>query len=186
MVSTWITNSIRNKLLMITGLSTAVVVGVAVIGFWQGWSSVNSFQDITNGAVANERTILIMVADFKKQVQEWKDVLLRGSDPQKLEKYWGHFEKQEETVQTLGNHLQDRLTNQDAKNLVEQFLSAHKTMGEAYRRAAWAIRPLQAWTARLQSCWNRQPMLFQTKPTARSMHQWLGHIGESLRALLSC
>ena len=140
MVSTWITNSIRNKLLMITGLSTAVVVGVAVIGFWQGWSSVNSFQDITNGAVANERTILIMVADFKKQVQEWKDVLLRGSDPQKLEKYWGHFEKQEETVQTLGNHLQDRLTNQDAKNLVEQFLSAHKTMGEAYRRGLQAYK----------------------------------------------
>ncbi|MDD2839362.1 MAG: hypothetical protein PHX59_10440, partial [Sulfuricurvum sp.] len=35
---------------------------------------------------------------FKKQVQEWKNILLRGEKPEKYEKYLKNFIKQEETV----------------------------------------------------------------------------------------
>ena len=112
-----ISKSIRNKLMLITGLSTLVVVGTATIGFWQAWSGVASFQAITDGAIADERTVLLMTVDFKKQVQEWKDVLLRGSDPKKLDKYWGHFLKQEEKLQALGSKLQAHLTDPEAKTL---------------------------------------------------------------------
>jgi methyl-accepting chemotaxis protein len=136
----FISKSIRNKLMMITGLATTVVVGTAIVGFWYAWSSVEGFQGITDGAIANERTALIMVTEFKKQVQEWKDTLLRGSDPQKLEKYWGQFLKQEEKIQTLGDQLQSHLTDQDAKDLVEQFIAAHKTMGQAYRKGLDAYK----------------------------------------------
>ncbi len=41
-------------------------------------------------------------ADFKLQVQEWKNVLLRGHDPALYKKYWAGFEKQEIVVR---NHL---------------------------------------------------------------------------------
>jgi len=135
-----ISKSIRNKLMLITGLSTLVVVGTATIGFWQAWSGVASFQAITDGAIADERTVLLMTVDFKKQVQEWKDVLLRGSDPKKLDKYWGHFLKQEEKLQALGSKLQAHLTDPEAKTLVEQFIAAHKTMGADYRKGLDAYK----------------------------------------------
>lgn len=128
-----VSKCMRNKLMVITGLATVFVVGATLAGFWHAWSSISSFNAITDGAIANERTVLIMTADFKKQVQEWKDTLLRGSDPQKLDKYWGNFVKQEAPVQELGTTLLTRLINPETRQLVEQFLSAHKTMGVAYR-----------------------------------------------------
>ncbi len=39
-----------------------------------------------------------MLAAFKLQVQEWKDTLLRGKDPAKLDKYWRAFQQRERTV----------------------------------------------------------------------------------------
>lgn len=45
-------------------------------------------------------------ADFKLQVQEWKNVLLRGHDPALYKKYWAGFEKQEIVVR---NHLKKLL-----------------------------------------------------------------------------
>ena len=81
-----------------------------------------------------------MLVDFKVQVQEWKDVLLRGSDPQKLETYWGNFQKQEARVEKTGQELLQSLAGGDARQLVEQFLRQHQLMGENYRKGMQAFR----------------------------------------------
>ena len=36
--------------------------------------------------------------DFKVQVQEWKNVLLRGKDSAQRERYWAAFQTQERIV----------------------------------------------------------------------------------------
>lgn len=68
-------------------------------------------------------------------MQEWKDVLLRGSDPDKLTKYWNGFQKQEETVQTIVTALIAEIEDQQAVQLLQQFKTAHKDMGQSYRTA---------------------------------------------------
>lgn len=136
----FISKSIRNKLLAITGLSTAIAVGSAGFGFWHAWQSFGTFEAISNGAVANERTVLIMVTDFKKQVQEWKDTLLRGSDPAKLNKYWGNFVRREAHVEQLGMKLHNNMKDLQARDIVDQFIAAHKTMGANYRKGLAAFK----------------------------------------------
>ncbi len=126
-------NSIRGKLLSLIAVGMMIVAAVVLYGFNSAWQSIGLFEQVIVQEVDNERQITHMALDFKKQVQEWKNVLLRGADSKQLEKYWGRFEKTEAAIQTAGSGLQQRLDGQ-TKQLVSDFLQAHKEMGVAYRK----------------------------------------------------
>lgn len=135
-----ISKNILYKLLATTGLATIIVVGSAGFGFWSAWKGIDSFDAISKGAISDERAVLTMANEFRQQVQEWKDTLLRGKDPAKLEKYWGNFLKREAKVQQMGNELHNRMQEPAARKLIDQFIAAHKTMGEKYREGLAAFK----------------------------------------------
>jgi methyl-accepting chemotaxis protein len=72
---------------------------------------------------------------FKKQVQEWKDVLLRGCEVSALEKHGDAFHKQEKSVVQLASELRATLTDDEAKAVIDQFISAHQEMARKYEAA---------------------------------------------------
>ncbi len=133
-------NSIRNKLLLITGTGTTLVLLSAMFGFWGANQSLNRFESVLNHDVVVERQTLHTLSDFKKQVQEWKNVLLRGSDPKQLEKYWGKFKEKEAQVQQQASDLLSLLRDQEAHAKVKAFKQAHSEMGKAYRNGLQAFR----------------------------------------------
>ncbi len=136
-----IRNSIRNKLLMISGLGTVFVLTASLVGFWQAWSSIGDFTGRVEVRNANERQIRAIQLDFKKQVQEWKDTLLRGSDPASLEKYWGNFQKSERKVEENTQSLLQKLDDEPAaQDKVRKFSEAHQEMGAAYRKGLEAYK----------------------------------------------
>ena len=77
----------------------------------------------------------VMQVTFKKQVQEWKDVLLRGSDASALQKYATAFHEQEKAVASQAAQLRATLDDSEARSLLEQFTSAHQAMSEKYAAA---------------------------------------------------
>jgi methyl-accepting chemotaxis protein len=133
-------NSIRNKLLLITGSGTTLVLLSALFGFWGAYQSLDRFEDVLTHEVISERLTLQTLADFKIQVQEWKNVLLRGSDPGQLEKYWGKFEEQEARIQQQADKLIQMLRHDEARNKLRQFKQAHQEMGTAYRKGLQTFR----------------------------------------------
>lgn len=135
-----ISSSIRNKLFSVVGTAMLLVVGVALGGFWMLYNALIEIESLAEQELANEREILVMVADFKKQVQEWKNVLLRGYDAKKLDKYWNKFEAQEAKLQEAGKVLRARLHSEESRQLVDQFLDAHAEAGPAYRKGLQAYK----------------------------------------------
>ena len=73
--------------------------------------------------------------DFKKQVQEWKDLLLRGYQPADLVKYRTQFLHQEQLVREDGEHLSRLLEPSDARTVLAEFLQAHANLGVRYRNS---------------------------------------------------
>ena len=136
----WFGNNIRTKLLIVTGASTLLVLSTLFFGLLRSWQSVEDFQKVMDAEIANERVITQMVGDFKKQVQEWKNVLLRGHQPESLDKYWGKFQTKEAELQADGAKLMGKLRNPEAKRLIQQFLSTHKEMGDGYRKGLTAFK----------------------------------------------
>jgi len=135
-----IRNSIRNKLLFISGTGTTFLLAASLTGLWLSWSSINAFDHEVANRSNDERAILEMEVAFKIQVQEWKNVLLRGSDATALNKYWGSFEKEERKIQDTVASLEQSIENQKVKDLLGQFLKSHQSMAAAYRKGLQAFK----------------------------------------------
>ncbi len=77
----------------------------------------------------------VMQVDFKKQVQEWKDILLRGSSPADLEKYTQNFHAQSAATDRDAAALLSELDDSQARQLVTEFTAAHATLNAVYEKA---------------------------------------------------
>ena len=143
-------SSIKGKLSLILMTAMAVILVVVLWGITSLWGQISSYQDLISNEAKNQAAILHIQAEFKTQVQEWKNVLLRGSNPKKLDKYWAGFQKQETSIQenisTLSQSLAERASSSDyykdskVTDLVNSFAKAHKEMGIAYRKGFEAFQ----------------------------------------------
>jgi methyl-accepting chemotaxis protein len=127
-------HSLRNQFVLVFGGVALLIVAALAVGHVGVASGIAEFEQLTKQEISQERRVSAMVSSFKKQVQEWKNVLLRGADDQQREKYWGKFEQQETALQTEGAALVESMSESDARRLVSEFLAAHVEMGAAYRK----------------------------------------------------
>jgi hypothetical protein len=77
----------------------------------------------------------VMQVTFKTQVQEWKNVLLRGSDAKQLAKYRDGFAASEKEVATGAAELRSVVKDGEALRILDSFVAAHKSMGAKYATA---------------------------------------------------
>jgi methyl-accepting chemotaxis protein len=85
-----------------------------------------------------DRTRLMQV-EFKKQVQEWKDLLIRGRKFEDFQKYKTAFKARETTVQTMAQALLKDVKDPEAHKQLQEFAAAHQKMGKSYDAAIEAF-----------------------------------------------
>ncbi|AXE29845.1 hypothetical protein DK842_08050 [Chromobacterium phragmitis] len=132
--------SLAGQLAAIVGLVVAILLFSSLLSLYQLWGGIRTFRDQVAADQQSVQQVLTMQVDFKKQVQEWKDTLLRGQDPAKLAKYWGNFEKKEQQVRDEGNALAAQAPDPQAQQLLQQFVAAHQKMGDDYRKGLDAYK----------------------------------------------
>jgi methyl-accepting chemotaxis protein len=125
---------VRGRILLLFAICTVLVIAAASFGFWRYSASLRVFDEDVMARESDALDVEAIEINFKKQVQEWKDTLLRGKKPEALDKHWTAFQQREGEVRTVAERLSRGIADADAAQLVAQFAAAHKTMGEAYRR----------------------------------------------------
>ena len=119
---------------------------VSVIVLFTGGFYLYSFHqaNIRQTVIQNLSKTLIRTVDtarntqvhFKKQVQEWKDILIRGTDEEAFAKHLNNFAKEENTVQdglkTVAGFM-STLAMDTSK--VEEVMKVHSELGVRYRDA---------------------------------------------------
>ena len=154
---------LSRKIPLVVGGALLACAAVALVGFQQLDSAMASYASVVQVDVAHERQATTMLAEFKTQVQEWKNTLLRGKDPKQLDKYWAAFHKHEAVVQALAKALSAALPAGPSRELTEKFGAAHGVMSQGYAKGfevfkaasfdpAAGMQPSRAWTASRPSC----------------------------------
>ena len=80
-----------------------------------------------------------MQVDFKKQVQEWKNILLRGADPEDLATYRTSFENEYAAVRDQSDALVERVRDPRARATLEEFRAEHEKLQANYEAALAAF-----------------------------------------------
>ena len=129
----WYLKSILNRVLLVVLTANLIVGAVAVVYLNFSLTVKEDFNSLVSTRMANALDAQDVLSDFKTQVQEWKNVLIRGSDADQLEKYWTRFQEREASIQSQLDDLIPRIQEPQAKKLISDFKQAHREMGRAYR-----------------------------------------------------
>ncbi|MBU2863380.1 hypothetical protein KO489_05955 [Reinekea forsetii] len=128
-----IISSVKAKLLVIIYGSIFALSVIAFIALGRANGDMEKYSVLVHTDELASELALRANLEFKRQVQEWKNVLIRGADAEQMAKYWDRFNSRHDTVQDLVNQLLPLLENgTEAKNLAKQFLTDHSAMKSAY------------------------------------------------------
>ncbi|HCL42388.1 MAG TPA: methyl-accepting chemotaxis protein, partial [Pseudomonas sp.] len=134
-----INRSLRQQTLALMLGSLLLMLLVSLIITLTLAGSVNSYQNLLERPLASASLINRANLEFKTQVQEWKNVLLRGTDSADRSKYWSQFEASEGAVQATLQEIAaldiDSAQQAEARELAQK----HQTLGTAYRNSLRAF-----------------------------------------------
>ncbi|ANQ84274.1 methyl-accepting chemotaxis protein [Azoarcus olearius] len=131
----FIFNSVRNKLLLICGGGTALVLLAAGVGLFLQYRSID---DLTSGRLAElqqlRATTLESKVDYYDQLLAWKNTLLRITDAGAQEAHWKTFRTLEQQVEGKVAALKG-VDAAEVRQLAEQFSAEHLALGAHYQQA---------------------------------------------------
>ncbi len=127
-------HSIGARMATALGLVLALLLGAALFGIAALYSSLGTYETTVQERVAQERAVSRMENEFKTQVQEWKNTLLRGEDSRKRELHWAAFQASEKRVADAAKALEPQLTDAQEKAALQKFTQAHAQMAQGYRK----------------------------------------------------
>ncbi|WP_339079960.1 methyl-accepting chemotaxis protein [Pseudomonas sp. TMP9] len=127
--------SLRAQILALLGASLALILVTALACFSFLSNGMQAYQGLLAGPLEKSARIDATNLNFKTQVQEWKNVLLRGSDKAQFDKFWGQFEAQERNVQDqLGQLSELAVNDRTLKTKIDNLRNEHQILGVNYRK----------------------------------------------------
>ncbi|SHL68244.1 methyl-accepting chemotaxis protein [Phytopseudomonas punonensis] len=126
--------SLRAQLVLLIGGGLVLMLLIALAGFALLSRQLDGYQALLSGPLEEARQVDGANLTFKIQVQEWKNVLLRGADQTQRDRYWQQFKKEEGQVQAQIGHLIDTAGSGELRQRLSELRRAHAEMGQAYRR----------------------------------------------------
>lgn len=117
-----------------------VSLAIAMYSVYRVYDAAKDIDRITRANSEARQVIVRAELAFKIQVQEWKNVLLRGRNPATLDTYWKAFVEAESAVQALVGQARAATTQDDIRRRLDRFDEEHRQAGEKYRAALKVFR----------------------------------------------
>lgn len=132
--------SLRAQILTLLSGSLALILVIALVSFHVLSDKLQAYQGLIQGPLQATQLMDQANLEFKTQVQEWKNVLLRGKDDAARTKYWNQFVAQEAKVQKMLSELPAVVGDDPALvGQLDTLRREHQSMGQSYRKGLEAF-----------------------------------------------
>ncbi|TAL21272.1 MAG: hypothetical protein EPN94_12525, partial [Nitrospirae bacterium] len=133
------TMKMSTRLIMLAAIASFLLLAPIGAGVYQLYNLKTSLAQ-SLAAAKTETDAVVAVenahAAFKTQVQEWKNILIRGNDPKNFDKYFGQFGEEEKKVQASLRNAVELMHKQGVPSGdTESLIKAHEELGVRYREA---------------------------------------------------
>jgi methyl-accepting chemotaxis protein len=132
--------SIGHKLLALVGICTFMLVAVGLYGTWSSWKSIHEIHRGLDEITDQEHAILKLEREYKTEIQEWKDLLLRSTDDASLKKYLDIYTVQHEKVVASAIEISNQADNDQIKTLLKSFVNANQNNYAQYQKATLILK----------------------------------------------
>jgi len=131
--------SIRRRVLISIGILTVLIIVIGLYNFIVILESNQQFhKSVLEGrTMANAiDTARLSQVHFKKQVQEWKNILLRGNDKDLFDKHLRAFNEEDQKVNEYLKSL-SQITSSSGMSVpqIADVIKVHEKLGHQYREA---------------------------------------------------
>ncbi len=106
-----------------------------ILFYWLYWIGVSTVDlaDKINAASDRFTSIDSLVVEYKNEVQEWKDLLLRSDSRDTLNQNWLRYETQYQKVTVAAANILATNDSRSIKQKMQDFLEAHKANRLKYK-----------------------------------------------------
>lgn len=110
----------------------------AIFFFWiyMTWNSTADLDNKLNSATDQNTAIHNIQVDFKNEIQQWKDLLLRSTSQDTLNDNWHNFEVSFQKVAAEAQDIIRQSESPEVSGRVKSFVDAHEANRELYKRSA--------------------------------------------------
>jgi methyl-accepting chemotaxis protein len=125
--------SVKVKLLVVIFSAIIALSLVTFVALARMNADIHSYDTLIHIDEQASQLALQANVEFKRQVQEWKNILIRGADAEDMETYWTRFNQRHNSVQKTIEELITLLPQGSELYLIaKQFLVDHLAMKNAY------------------------------------------------------
>ena len=135
MIKQLICGSVRNKLLMVTGLGTALVLATTLFGIYKAYMVELEMTELLHHEQTLQSEFQSITQIFRAQLNDWKNTLLTERDSQLLNNNWLRFNKDHRNVDASVDVLIADVGDQKIISMLQQFKQLHTDMLPKYTAA---------------------------------------------------
>src|SRR4051812_15149694 len=133
-------SSLQFKVLLIVAAAMLFVLGVSIVSLQRVYASIEELDRVSREDFQSQLLILKAHGTYRHQVQEGKNVLLRGKDPAALERHMKAFEALERETEETAREARAGTPDEQVRAGLQSFIEQHKLAGEKYRKGIEAFK----------------------------------------------
>ncbi len=122
-------------------ITSLAIITLALVALYTFENTQNKYHARLSELHEIEKSVPTIQYSFKLQVQEWKNILLRGNTPELYDRYYESFTEQFLVTQTLADELSEHVNEgENVHLLINEFLLVHRRILLDYQQALTILR----------------------------------------------